>query len=444
MGLVCSSSDSVRTSNYTELKNISNNNLRTPRKSTGIAEAIHGATKPDSTPHHKRLKATMSDEKDKVKQKSQNDSRGKQGDDVSKEDVKNFTSQADPKKTHQPKTKPKKTTLNGSLTSLLRWEGSSLDEKLEMMNWLEERMEFLKRKIGTDDTDKLFAAQAPVDDNREEGIETRQNEKSSEIHKQIVAYKSEKQQLLNLVSEIAGNRLKNNNPTIADLSDKNRASKLAEGFSELYDNEWTDVVEVIRTPPKGKKLTTKEEEILEEKCITFLVEFAKIAYNNCRKKAKDDLDSMKKIVVKTTEPSLDVTKRCKDFMKSRMSASEESLQQVTKQIGEKVKDEIGKGEIPHFKEFNERLKKSVHYDRYSDNCVKLCWFMCLQDPPVVMMADITPESTKDHFRAYTRSGPYLGFIVWPALFLHKDGPLLYKGVAQYADKETIAVKKTDL
>ena len=42
------------------------------------------------------------------------------------------------------------------------------------------------------------------------------------------------------ISEIAGARLKSNNPAIADLNDQNRPSKLAEKFSELYDSEWTD------------------------------------------------------------------------------------------------------------------------------------------------------------------------------------------------------------
>jgi hypothetical protein len=37
---------------------------------------------------------------------------------------------------------------------------------------------------------------------------------------------------------------------------------------------------------------------------------------------------------------------------------------------------------------------------------------------------------KDSFKEYTCRGKYLDFVVWPALFLHKGGPLLNKGVAQ--------------
>ena len=47
------------------------------------------------------------------------------------------------------------------------------------------------------------------------------------------------------LSEIAGARLKYNNPGITDLSDDNRPNKLSEKFSELYDNEWTEAFEEL-------------------------------------------------------------------------------------------------------------------------------------------------------------------------------------------------------
>lgn len=42
-----------------------------------------------------------------------------------------------------------------------------------------------------------------------------------------------------------GDKLTDNNPNVADLSDKNRPVKLAERFGELYDNQWTDAYDVI-------------------------------------------------------------------------------------------------------------------------------------------------------------------------------------------------------
>jgi len=50
------------------------------------------------------------------------------------------------------------------------------------------------------------------------------------------------------------------------------------------------------------------------------------------------------------------------------------------------------------------------------------------------MAFVNPEvhSTFDTkmFKSYTKTGPRLAFVVWPALMLHKGGPVVCKGVAQ--------------
>lgn len=42
-----------------------------------------------------------------------------------------------------------------------------------------------------------------------------------------------------------GNKLSDNNPDIADLSDQNRPTKLAEKYQEIYDNQWTVAFEKV-------------------------------------------------------------------------------------------------------------------------------------------------------------------------------------------------------
>lgn len=79
------------------------------------------------------------------------------------------------------------------------------------------------------------------------------------------------------ISEITCARLKNNNPAIVDLSDGNRPSKLAERFSELYDNEWTDVVEVLEVEDdRGRKGKEGANEELDEEYIIFMVKFVEV------------------------------------------------------------------------------------------------------------------------------------------------------------------------
>lgn len=52
-----------------------------------------------------------------------------------------------------------------------------------------------------------------------------------------------------------------NNPDIADLSDDNRPTKLAEKFSQLYDDAWTDSLE---------ELTEVETKLDDTVAISFL------------------------------------------------------------------------------------------------------------------------------------------------------------------------------
>ena len=63
------------------------------------------------------------------------------------------------------------------------------------------------------------------------------------------------------LSTIAGERLRLHNPGIADLSDENRPNKLAEKFSELYDNEWTEALESLNRT--GQSETVSVENLLK-------------------------------------------------------------------------------------------------------------------------------------------------------------------------------------
>ena len=60
--------------------------------------------------------------------------------------------------------------------------------------------------------------------------------------------------------------------------------------------------------------------------------------------------------------------------------------------------------------------------------------MCVQDPPVVLDWSAQEGAFNvDLYRAYTKSGSQLEFVVWPIIYLHEGGPVLLKGVAQGRD-----------
>ena len=77
------------------------------------------------------------------------------------------------------------------------------------------------------------------------------------------------------------------------------------------------------------------------------------------------------------------------------------------------------------------LKYTSHCQSYIENCLKVCYFAAVQDPP--MFLDFKPgEDTFDRqvYKEYTQMGTKVKFLVWPALFLHEGGALISKGVLQ--------------
>lgn len=71
------------------------------------------------------------------------------------------------------------------------------------------------------------------------------------------------------LSRIAGAKLTNNNPHIADLSDDNRPTKLAEKFGQLYDDAWTDSLE---------ELTEVETKFEDTVAISFLLRIVMVSF----------------------------------------------------------------------------------------------------------------------------------------------------------------------
>lgn len=59
------------------------------------------------------------------------------------------------------------------------------------------------------------------------------------------------------LSKVAGARLTHGNAAITDLSDTDRPTKLAEKFSELYDNAWTDAFEELDNTFHNEEETIK-------------------------------------------------------------------------------------------------------------------------------------------------------------------------------------------
>ncbi|XP_052794167.1 rho-associated protein kinase 1-like [Mya arenaria] len=217
------------------------------------------------------------------------------------------------------------------------------------------------------------------------------------------------------LSKVMEQKRTDNNPNIAELSDINRPTKLSERYSELYDNQWTDAFEVICKQLQDEQSTIKS-------LIGILMNAAKY----CREEAMTQLEAIQGILLPrktgSTFPSL-IHKNLNDFRKvlgeqTGAAIYEKYIQDIAKQRQQSLQLDV----IPYVKE-----------------CVELCWLMSIQDPPVVVAPELQHGGNfdTDFYKAYTKSGPLIDYVVWPALCLHEKGPLLCKGIAQgYDGKNT--------
>ncbi|XP_060552376.1 coiled-coil domain-containing protein 89-like isoform X2 [Ruditapes philippinarum] len=212
------------------------------------------------------------------------------------------------------------------------------------------------------------------------------------------------------LSRMMGNKLGDNNPDIADLSDKNRPTKLAEKNTELYDNEWTDAFEVFQT-----KYATEKETI--EKLLQMLQDI-KVECDQIAQEQVQKLTEAMKLKRSTQRIPDHIFKQLKDF---RRFTAEESLPEVIEKCLHKVR----------FKDYQKFLRDEGVL-KFFKGCVELCWFMNVQDPPLVF--GHTPKKNDEfdgnYFKFYTSTGSKFEYMVWPALLLKENGAILSKGVAQ--------------
>ncbi|XP_052719813.1 uncharacterized protein LOC128191669 [Crassostrea angulata] len=77
---------------------------------------------------------------------------------------------------------------------------------------------------------------------------------------------------------------------------------------------------------------------------------------------------------------------------------------------------------------DETARADVRLLTYVRKCVELCWYMCMQDPPMTIISPIQGQLVdKALFSFHGRRGKIVEVCVWPALLLHENGPLVCKG-----------------
>lgn len=78
------------------------------------------------------------------------------------------------------------------------------------------------------------------------------------------------------------------------------------------------------------------------------------------------------------------------------------------------------------------ISQNEHIQKFIVKCFQLCWMMLAQYPPMVMDFTSQPGTPYNQalFEVYTTRGANVAYVVWPPVYLHKDGPVVCKGYVE--------------
>ncbi|XP_052794205.1 uncharacterized protein LOC128227578 isoform X1 [Mya arenaria] len=304
--------------------------------------------------------------------------------------------------------------------------------------------------------------------------ECRQHEESNAIMLQeakrlkdeLKSLKAENERLRLRLSKFAGDQLTRDNPNITDLSDPNRPQKLGEKYSELYDNEWTEAYESLTHSGYSEadavetlQLTLKNTFQFCERKAQLILQKTEDAVNLLFEEYRNSaiLEAVpshvtvtggKKCLVLTSGEDMQLQKRWepkrRNFLDSKTFTDDtpqkadhvhvdKQMKHLRKEVAGSILPIVQKAymDASWQKECLSSLKPFIN------KCLFIGWMMVVQTPPM----DFKSARKGDHFdknifNYYTKSGKFIDVVVWPALLLHKDGPVVGKGIAQPRIKTT--------
>ncbi|XP_052076062.1 uncharacterized protein LOC127714130 [Mytilus californianus] len=227
-------------------------------------------------------------------------------------------------------------------------------------------------------------------------------------------------ELRNRLSGFASKQLTEGNPNFTDLSDKNRPTRIAENFHAVYDDEWTNALEVLSATKKGN--------LTEEQAIHKLMNLVKEIYKFCCSTATDQTLN---IVMNILKPfAIDTQPGGKDDGKVFRSDLEPKVKLLRREYCMEPIANI----TEKFKRTSEEFKTMQKYPeviRYTEKCTELFWLMRTVDPPMVLKWPERGEALNvTLYNHYNKKGDKVSYAVWPAVLLHEGGAVMYKGFAK--------------
>ncbi|XP_061164619.1 uncharacterized protein LOC133173649 [Saccostrea echinata] len=198
------------------------------------------------------------------------------------------------------------------------------------------------------------------------------------------------------------------NSSITDLSDPRRPQKLSEMFSEIYDNQWTEAFE--RLGLEAKTDSDRSDCVITKRLLDILME----CYAFCKHESEKQRRRLVASLMFLDDAEADPTTTLSQSTSTKLN---EFIKSVATELATHIKKKF-----PN----KEELRA---LQNYQDRCLEVCWYASIQTPPMYLTADFSKFDSECH-RGYQNSGKFVDFVVWPAIYIERNGALLNKAVVE--------------
>ena len=237
--------------------------------------------------------------------------------------------------------------------------------------------------------------------NRSEKLSFKERQNILDMHERALSY----------LSSIMGKKLTHNNSNIADLGDALRPTSVAEKFSSLYDNEYTELLATVPNSEDDQPMICKmftyitniyEQWIQIRDSVTQSQEFAQMSYysditNSVENTSKQQKDKLQDIF----------------FQKS---SKDPTLKKGFILATDFFAKEVNNGHSAVVDDFVNKANQTI------------AAMMCQDAPLILKWPEHGSEYDKKITREFTQSGTHIDYNIWPTLYSDNGVVVLAKGV----------------
>lgn len=215
--------------------------------------------------------------------------------------------------------------------------------------------------------------------------------------------------------------------TDKEKRDLTRRYELADRFNSLYDNEWKAAYNELSSTLRWRDL----------ECIYSLMRVIRNACDMCLNLAEDQMD---RILLNMEESIIDPLNgnggKLKKVFQEHKGVYSDGMKVAAKYATD-YRTERAKASVPAVIELfmDSKLRAIIdpsqlrrEFQQYIEKIVELVWLMTTLDPPMrLYWQQQTERINPDFFYFYDRKGDFVNQTVWPAVFMHNTGKIIYRG-----------------